>query len=302
MTPDAAAAAVAAEQLGLITRQQARRAGLTDHAIASRLATGRWRRVRPRVFAIEGCPPTYEQAVLAACLSAAGVGCQLTAAKVWGLRLLGPDAIDVLTADDRRVRLPGVKHHRTSSLVESHVAHRRGVPVTSVARTLVDCSGLVTSADLGDAVDDALRRGMVRSSTLGTVLAALSGPGRRPSAAMAAVLAARRPGFEPLGSRREQWVLRTLDAAGIPRPVPQFRVPGTRYRLDFAYPELLAGLEYDGWDAHSSRSAFDRDRRRWRRLTTLGWRLVVFTSATKPRELIGDVHQLLIVSGQSRGA
>ena len=59
--------------------------------------------------------------------------------------------------------------------------------------------------------------------------------------------------------------------------VPQYRVG--RYRLDFAWPELRLAIEIDGFTYHSSSAAFDRDRRRQRKLELDGWRFLRFTAA-----------------------
>jgi very-short-patch-repair endonuclease len=76
-------------------------------------------------------------------------------------------------------------------------------------------------------------------------------------------------------SRLETRVRRVLHGAGL-RPVRQHPVvvDGRRYRLDFAWPDLRLAVEPDGYAAHGSRAAFERDRRRWADLTSAGWRLV----------------------------
>jgi very-short-patch-repair endonuclease len=68
------------------------------------------------------------------------------------------------------------------------------------------------------------------------------------------------------------------------------RVGGDRFRLDFAYPEAMVAIEYDGWDAHSSRAAFDRDRRRDRILQLAGWRVLRFTSQTPDHEVVASLR------------
>ena len=78
-------ATMAARQHGLITRTQAREAGLTDRIVERRLGSRRWVALRTGVYRIAGAPPTWEQTALATCL-AAGHGtvvCGPTAAKLW---------------------------------------------------------------------------------------------------------------------------------------------------------------------------------------------------------------------------
>jgi very-short-patch-repair endonuclease len=55
-------------------------------------------------------------------------------------------------------------------------------------------------------------------------------------------------------------------------------------RVDFAWPELRIALECDGFEFHSDRATFRRDRRRWTALTRAGWRVIVVTWA----DVVGD--------------
>ena len=47
--------------------------------------------------------------------------------------------------------------------------------------------------------------------------------------------------------------------------------------LDFAFPELKICIEVDGYEAHSGRAAFTRDRRRQNTLELDGWLVLRFT-------------------------
>lgn len=49
-----------------------------------------------------------------------------------------------------------------------------------------------------------------------------------------------------------------------------------RYRLDMAIPQLKIGFEIDGYEWHSDRETFVRDRQRQRQLELAGWRIVRF--------------------------
>ncbi|MEW6154910.1 MAG: type IV toxin-antitoxin system AbiEi family antitoxin domain-containing protein [Actinomycetota bacterium] len=62
--------AVFARQLGLVTRTQARDAGLTDRMVHQRVRSGRWVRVGGGVYRVAGVPVTWSHKALAACLVA----------------------------------------------------------------------------------------------------------------------------------------------------------------------------------------------------------------------------------------
>lgn len=287
----------AAKQHGLVTLGQARAAGVSDDQIHRRVRSGRWAVQRRGVYRVTGAPATEDQVVLAACLAAgpAAVASHLTAARLWRLRLPEPEHIELTTPPGRRVRAEGVRQHRFGQLAADEVHRLRGIPVTTPARTLVDCSNRVGVGELGRVVDDALRRRLVRLPDLARCHARVPG-GRRPTAAMARVLAERAGGHEPGGSDRELQVARTLVAAGLRPPVPQHRVVVARrtFFLDLAYPDARVGIEFDGWDAHGTFEAFHGDRERARLLVAAGWRLVHVTARTAPADLVRDVRSVLL--------
>jgi hypothetical protein len=283
----------AARQHGLVTRGQALAAGLTADQVDHRLASGRWVALRRGVYVVAGTPSTYEQQVLAACL-AVGPPCvasHRTAGRLHGLQLPPPERIDLTVLGDRQTRRPGVRLHRSRHLPRADLAVRAHVPVTSVARTLVDVGG----DGLGPVVDDVLRRGLTTLAELRRCLDRLGRGGRR-TAALARVLAERGPGHDPGGSDREAQVARALVAAGLPAPVQQHMVvvAGRTFHLDVAYPEARVAVEFDGWDAHRGFEAFHGDRERARLLVAAGWRLLHVTARTTPADLVRDVRALLL--------
>jgi hypothetical protein len=60
----------------------------------------------------------------------------------------------------KRAGAPGVRVHHTRTLTAQDVTIRDGMPVTSVARTLLDLNAVVTGADLDVAIDRAERQGL----------------------------------------------------------------------------------------------------------------------------------------------
>jgi hypothetical protein len=103
-----------------------------------------------------------------------------------------------------------------------------------------------------------------------------------------------RPG--PGGSDRELDVLDVLDRAALPRPVQQHPVvvAGEVRHLDFAYPEALVLIEWDGFAEHGLiRSTFDDDRERDAELQLQGWLTIHVTSNTRPADLARRVRRAL---------
>lgn len=284
-------AAVATRQHGLVTRQQALAAGLTADQIKSRIGTGRWLLVRRGVYAVAGVPPSREQAVLAAVLAAGhgAIASHLTAGLLWRLPLPAPAAIDVVTGPGPLARLEGVRHHRTGTLHRHDVTVVDGIPVTSPARTIVDCSGSVRLGRLEEVVDDAERRRLLRIDDLTSCVdRAATGPGRRPTLQIRAVLSDRLPVGDSVAEKNlVQWLV----AAGTPVPVlgHEVIVRGRRYKLDVAWPWALTALEFDSWAFHSTFRSFHRDRDRVRRLRAASWDIWPVTSKTDLDELVADL-------------
>ncbi len=55
-------------------------------------------------------------------------------------------------------------------------------------------------------------------------------------------------------------------------------IGGKRYRIDLCYPEHRIAIEFDSWQFHSGRRAFDEDRARANELVLLGFVVLHFTS------------------------
>ena len=66
---DRKAMRVAARQWGVLTRQQALKAGLTRNQIAYRVQTGQWLQPVRGVFIVAGVPRSWEQSLMIACLA-----------------------------------------------------------------------------------------------------------------------------------------------------------------------------------------------------------------------------------------
>jgi very-short-patch-repair endonuclease len=270
-------------QLGLVASSQLRELHTPKRTVALWIETRRLRVVRQGVLALAGVPASWGQAVMAAVLAAGegAVASHLTAGALWGLPNIDRECLEVTTDRPDQRRLRGVITHRTLAFLAREHAVRAGIPVTSVARTLVDCSGRLSVAQLGVATDDALRRGILRLADLRRCSEGLRPAPGRHLKKIHAVLARRLPGYEPGESNLQMRFARDLVAHGLPEPAVEHRVRigGRRYRIDLAYPSVMLAIEVDGWDVHRTRSAFDHDRARANDLVAAGWTLLRFTAS-----------------------
>lgn len=279
---DVELAAMAGRQLGLVTRRQAL-AELSRKMLEYRLGTNRLEVVRRGVYRFAGSPEWPGQAQLAACLAAgpAAVASHWAAAELWEMPGVVAGGPELTVPWPQWPRLPGVRCHQARRLPPSHCTVHECVPVTTAARTVADLAPAVGTGLLARLVDSSLRRRTTTLAQLRAIQELLD------EASLGAVLDARQPGYHPGDSDRELDLARTLVEAGLPQPVHQHQVAvgGTVYLLDLAYPEARLGVEYDGWDTHRTRSAFDHDRQRANALALAGWTLLSFTSASDRHEV-----------------
>lgn len=204
-----------------------------------------------------------------------GVAGGPTAAVLHGLDVDQPVVAHILVPrSGNRPRPEGCRLHRVD-LRADEVMVRDGLALTTPVRTLLDCARWLPVGPAVATADSALRRRVVTRPQLECAAAAL--PRSRPASAARRVAA--------LADGRSESVLESLarvllDEAGLPPPLPQFRVRdqwGVELaRVNFAWPEARVVLEVDGFAYHSSRRDVRRDRSRANDLVLLGWRVLRF--------------------------
>jgi hypothetical protein len=250
--------------------------------------------VRHGVFSVAGSPRTWEQDVLAIVLAGGPgtVASHFSAAALHEYPDAMRDSLDVTVAPGTQPRLRGVRIHRPGSLPTHDVTTVKGIPTTSFARTLVDCTGRLSLGQIARALDAGLVR---REVTLWSVERSLSAlgqaPGRHPSK-LWTLLAERGTGPMDADSRPEIRIFGVIERGGLPQPTQQHwvRFGADKFRLDLSYPEAKVAIEYDGWDTHRTRTAFDADRRRDRILQLNGWVVLRITSQTPDAEIVETIR------------
>ena len=267
-------AALAGVQHGLVTAAQARDSGFGLRAVSARLHDGRWRLVLPGVMQVGAHALPDVGRVQAAVLYVPGSAAAGEAAVF--LHDLGGSVpalgeVEVLTARPTR-SAPAVRLRTTTDLVDGDITKRKGLAVTSVVRTIIDA--FARDVMRGEAILDlSLQR---RKTTLDRVRERATHLRRRGRPGVGYLLDALAERDELTALTRGHWeprVLRLLGHAGIPGPAVNHPVSvfGRRYVLDFAWPAPRVFLEFDGWAHHSSRDAFETDRRRQNDLAAAGW-------------------------------
>jgi very-short-patch-repair endonuclease len=281
-----AAAELASRQHGVVTRQQLLLLGLTRDQIDNRLKSARIRALYRGVYLLGAVAPTHarEMAAVLAC----GVGAVLShrsAAVLW--RLLTPGAAEVTPNVIVPGRNPhnrdGIRVHRVKRLDPRDVRRYAGIPVTTPARTLLDLAAEEPDAVVEKAFAEAQVRRIVTPSKLSSLLD--RHPGRSGVPALSRLLD-RRPALTR--SEAERRFLALVRQARLPQPDTNVRLGGIE--VDFLWRQSQLVVEVDGYAFHSSRGAFERDRRRDAELQSAGFRVIRVTW----RQIVEEPEAMLV--------
>ena len=274
---DLAVLHLAEAQHGVVARRQLLALGLSVDTIVHRHRTGRLIALHRGVYALGHRALRPEGRWLAAVLACGptAVLSHRSAAALWGLRGGAPPLVEVAVPSGagRRAR-DGIALRRMPALAPWQVTATAGVPVTTVARTLVDLAGCVEPALLRRAVERAEQLELFDLRALRRVLDAHP---RRPGVRALSTLLEdyREHGMTVTRSDLEARFLELCRAHGLPRPLVNRDSSGNE--VDFRWPDHGLVVEVDTWTYHGTRAAFARDRARDRAQLRAGLRMARVT-------------------------
>ncbi|MEA2320621.1 MAG: hypothetical protein QOD81_471 [Solirubrobacteraceae bacterium] len=279
---DRAVADLATRQYGVVSRPQLRALGLTDRAIARRLGAGRLHRIHRGVYAV-GHPVLSRHGRWLAAVLACGPGAALShtsAGALWQVRRSAATKIDVTVASLNGRARPGLRIHRSRSLPANETTLHDGIPVTTLARTLLDLAAGLPRRQLERALEQAEILRLLDAASIDAICRVH--PNHRGTTKLRAALA----GYDPAGaltkSDLEKRMLALCRAHALPPPLVNSIAAGLE--VDFLFPDQRLVVETDGWAYHRTRAAFERDRRRDATLARAGHRVLRFTDRQVERE------------------
>jgi hypothetical protein len=290
----------ARRQHGLFTGEQAVEHGVTGPALRTLIEAGWCSRLGRGVFVVNAAPRTREQALLAATLvhRAPAAASHRAAADLATIPGYASALPEVTVAHGRNRRTPYGIVHGSLQLPDRHVVVRRGIAVTTVARTIFDLAGIEPEDRVARALDHAISRQMCTLRQVNQVFFALARRGRRGTVAMRTLLEARGEGYVPPASELERLGRKVFAEGGL--PVPEFEVhlgDGDLIgRVDCYWRSSLVVVELDSRRHHDGLSARESDRRRDNRLMAAGWRVLRFTWADlidRPRDTVATIRHAL---------
>lgn len=286
--------AVAEHQHAVVSVEQMVGCGASRTWIARRAADACIIRDGPSVYRIAGAPQTFQSHAIAAVLSCRGPALvsHVSAAYLHGFeRVPEPGRVEITVPRHRRPRArTGVKIHESLAFDLAEPAVRQGIPVTGVARTILDCAPMFERPIR--LLDDALRRRIVSWEELWRCYLSHNVAGRnvRPFRD----ILVERDGNTPPGGEFARRMADMLVAGGLPMPVFEHRVVvgGHEYYLDLAWPRRMVAVECNDAGSHNTAKAFRRDPMKRNRCERAGWRYLEFTwwdMVDQPGEVLAQV-------------
>jgi Protein of unknown function (DUF559) len=224
-------------------------------------------RVGRGVYAVGHASLSREARWMAAVLEA-GEGAALShlaAAKLWEIWRRRTTRIDVVSL--RQSRLSYVHWSRRLGLRD--VTTRNGIPVTTVARTLVDLTDTLTAEQLANVIHEAAFR--KRFSEAATRAAMERANGRRNLPLLSAALKAHAAGSAGTKSDLEDQFLARVRIAGGEEPLVNVHVEGVE--VDFHWPDRRLCVEVDG-GGHARPRTRREDAERDARLRETGYEVL----------------------------
>jgi hypothetical protein len=247
--------------------------GLTSAAITKRVARGALRRWYPGVYSYGPGELSREAEWMAAVL-AAGDGAVLShrsAAALWELRRDWRVISEVLAPRGRRPKGP-VLVHSYRRLDPRDVTVRHRIPVTTVARTLVDLADVLTPHQLAKVIDEAAHWN--RFGLNETYDALRRANGRRNLHVLDRAIGLYIAGSAGTKSRNEDAFLTLLQLAGHPEPLVNVQLVGEE--ADCHWPTHNLVVEIDG-PGHKRPTARRTDRRKDAAWRAAGYTVLRFT-------------------------
>jgi Transcriptional regulator, AbiEi antitoxin/Protein of unknown function (DUF559) len=281
----------------MVTRRQLAAIGISRSALSRRIEAGRLERVHRGVYAVGHRQRTREASWIAAVM-ACGRGAVLShldAAVLWKIYATKGSTIHVTTTDRSARRIPGVKVHRARRLDPADVTKKDAIPVTTVARTLVDLTDLLPSDRILRAMREAEYLKLLDTDTL--IAAVQRANGRKHLNELRKAIERHRPG-QIVREELEHRFLELVYEAGLPEPETNVKVKTWRrtYDVDCLWREAGVAVELDGRSAHARAAAFEEDRARDAALTATGLRPLRFTwlrITEEPEDLLAELEATL---------
>jgi hypothetical protein len=187
--------------------------------------------------------------------------------------------------------IEGIVIHHCLGLDPRDVTVFRGIPVTTVARMLVDLSDVLTKFQLANVMYEAAYRGRLNLDA--TKRARQRANGRRNLHVLDAAIDLYLSGSAGTRSRLEDTFLSLLQFAGVTEPLVNTHLEGEE--VDCQWPQSMLVVEVDG-PGHERPAAKQNDARKDRKLRAAGYTVLRFTDIEierRPEEVLARLLRCL---------
>ena len=250
----------------------------------------RYRRVLPDVYIAKGAPLSLRDRTVATWLWSRreGVISGVAASALHGAKWVDDDAVIELNWPGRKAP-PGVKV-RNETLLDGEIMSRKGIAVTSIARTAFD---LTRRGPTGRAVERLDALACATNFAVHDVLdVAAHHPHVKGLSRVEGLLQHVDAGAQ---SPRETWLRLLLIEAGFPRPETQIPVPRpdgySHYFLDMGWRDVMVAVEYDGEHHRVDRNTYRDDLVRSECIAHSGWRRIRVVAGHRRTDIVRRVRQ-----------
>jgi hypothetical protein len=274
-------AALAKRQFGVVALAQLRVLGVSRRTVTRWVANGRLHLIHRGVYAVGHSLLTLNGRLMAAAL-ACGPGAFIShrsAAMLWGVLDDSRAIIDVVAAASRRSRR-GIAFHRVRRLDPEDCGRIDGIPVTSLARTLLDIAEVVPRRRLVYALERAEKQQLLDLREIEACIA--RNPGRRGIRPLRRALREIEPEALYAHEGLEREFVAFCRSRGIDMPAMNAVVEG--FTVDAVWRDRKLIVELDSWEHHKNRRQFEEDRFRDAVLELAGYRVVRVTTRLLRKE------------------
>jgi hypothetical protein len=248
-------AELATRQYGVVSTRQLEGLGYGRNSVAKAAKAGRLHRVHRGVYVVGYRRLSWRGRCMAAVLgSSPSVASHLSAGWIWGLLRFRPDTMHVTSPSARRAKRSFIVHQADLPVADRMICE--GIPVTSVARTILDLSVSRTAQQIRGQIQRGDDLKVFDLREMRDLLARSNG--HRGKARVEDALDGLRPDGVFTRSGLERRFLELVRDAGLPEPAMNLFVAG--HELDAYWESHGFGVELDVYETHGSERSFEEDR------------------------------------------